>query len=167
MSGESSATTARLRAFCQRHPTWVAFHEPTAKLLEIGSGKRLGLSLKELVAAEERTNAESGMPYLMLRFGDGSEVALAEMGVAFPPVAPNVPQAPELPPVVCLKDFRAVLAHLQHQAVAHREEKLDRSSLDLVVLALGILEGARAVGFEVSEEERALDEVLGGLEKRR
>ena len=120
-----------------------------------------------MVAAEERENGQTHRPYLMLRFGDGHEIALADIGVAFPPVAPAVPQAPALPPVVCLQDFRAVYAQLQHQAIDHPEQKLDRSVLDAMVLGLGILEGARRVGFDISEEERALEAVLSELEKRR
>jgi hypothetical protein len=123
--------------------------------------------VKDVVGAEDRVNAESRVPYLMVRFGDGMEIALADIGVAFAPVAPPVPQAPLLPPVVCLQDFRAVFAQLQHQALEHPDQKPTRSTLDMMVLALGILEGARRVGFEISGEERALDEVLTALEKRR
>ena len=167
MTDARPALVQTLRAFCERHPGWALFDEPTGELLEIASGKRLRLPVRELVAAEERVNAVTRRPYLVLRFGDGHELALADIGLAFPPVAPAVPQAPQLPPVVCFQDFRAALAQLQHQAAAHRDQKLDRAVLDLMVLALGILEGARRVGFDVSDEERALEAVLSELEKRR
>lgn len=167
MSDDRAANVQTLRAFCARHPTWVLFDETGPALHEIASGKRLPLPLRELVSVAERQNLQTGQPYLLLELGDGRELALAEMGVAFPPIAPQVPQAPPLPPVVCLKDFAAVLAQLQHLAFEHPEEKLDRTGLDLMVLGLGILQGARHLGFDIGEEERALDAVLTALEKRR
>lgn len=167
MTADRTAALQVLRAFCQRHPSWVLFDEPTCTLLEVASGKRLALLAKELTEVLERVNAETNEPYLLVEFGDGRELALGSMGVAFPPVAPDVPQAPPLPPVVCLADFGAVFGQLQHVAVAHRDQKLDRTGLDMMMLALGILDGARRVGFDVGEEERALEAVLTELERRR
>ena len=167
MTVERSSLVQTLRAFCAGHPGWALLDEPSGELLEVASGKRLRLALAELVAAEVRENPQTRQPYLMLGFGDGHEIAIADIGIAFAPVAPAVPQAPELPPVVCLRDFRAAYAQLHHQAVEHPEQKLDRTLLDVMVLALGILEGARRVGFDVSEEERALEAVLTELERRR
>ena len=167
MTADRSAHVQTLRAFCAKHPGWALFDEPTGELLEISTGKRLRLPLADLVAAEERENSQTHRSYLTLRFGDGHEIAVADIGVAFPPVAPAVHQAPQLPPVVCLQDFRSAHAQLHHQAVDHPEQKLERATLDVMVLALGILEGARRVGFDISQEERALEAVLSELEKRR
>ena len=167
MTGDRSALVQTLRAFCAKHPTWALFDEPTGDLFEIASGKKLHLHLPDLVAAEERVNSESGGQYLTLGFADGHEIALADIGVAFPAVRPAVPHAPTLPPVVCMQDFRAAYAQLRHHVVDHPDEKPDRSVLDLMVMALAILEGARQVGFDISGEERELDTLLSELEKRR
>ncbi|HEY3450442.1 MAG TPA: hypothetical protein VGK67_29070 [Myxococcales bacterium] len=167
MTVDRSALVQTLRAFCARHPSWALFDEPTGDLLEIASGKRLQIRLSELVAVEERPNSQSGVPYLMLGFGDGHEIAIADIGIAFAAVTPAVPHAPTLPPVVCMQDFLAAYAQLRHHVVDHPDEKPDRSVLDLMVLALGILEGARVAGFDISREERELDAVLSELEKRR
>jgi len=166
MGTERTAIAEGIRAFCARHPQWVLFDEPGGVLLEVASGKRLPLPMTEVVSATERENRETHRPYLLIAFGDGKEIALADVGVAFPPVVPNVLQAPELPGVVCLQDFRLVLDQLQHQAVDHPEQKLARSTLDMMVFALAILEGARRIGFDISEEERVLEKVLAELEKR-
>ena len=166
MGAERTAIAEGIRAFCARHPQWILFDEPGNALFEVASGKRLPLPLTEVVSATERENAQTRRPYLLIGFGDGKEIALADVGVAFPPVVPNVPQTPELPGVVCLQDFRLVLDQLQHQALDHPEQKLQRATLDLMVFALAILEGARRIGFDVSEEERLLEQTLTELEKR-
>ncbi len=168
MTADRSSLVQTLRAFCARHPSWALFDEPSGELWEVASGKRLRLDLATLVAAEERTNTQTGAPYLMLGFGDGHEIAVADLGIAFPAATPAaLPQAPTLPPVVCLQDYRAAHAQLRHYVVDHPGERPDRSVLDLMALALGILEGARVAGFDVSSEERELDAVLTELEKRR
>lgn len=168
MPGDRAALVQTIRAFCSRHPSWALFDEPSGDLHEIASGKRLNLHVEGLVAAELRTNKETGGEYLMLGFGDGHEIAVADIGVAFPAVAPKAfPQAPTLPPVVCWQDYRAAYARLNHYVVDHPDQKPDRSVMDLMILALGILEGARVAGFDISKEERELDAVLTELEKRR
>ncbi len=166
-TGDRSAILQTIRAFCEHHPTWVLFDELARTLLEVGSGKRLPLPAHELTEAVERQNTTMEEPYLLVELGDGREVALSSMGFAFAPISPNVPQAPPIPPVVCLADFRTIQEKLRHQAFDHPEEKLSRTVLDLMVLALGILEGARHIGLDISHEERQLEAVLGELEKRR
>jgi hypothetical protein len=167
MAGDRAALLQSIRAFCARHPTWVLFDEPSVALFEPATAKALSLKVSELQAVVERQNAQTGEPYLLLELGDGRELALCQAGIAFPPLAPSVPQAPELPQVVCLKDFAAAYAQLRHQALDHPDYRLDHTGLDLMVLALGILGGARRAGFEVTQEERELEAVLDVLEKRR
>ncbi|MGC4116238.1 MAG: hypothetical protein QM765_17000 [Myxococcales bacterium] len=165
---DRSALVQTLRAFCARRPTWALYDEQSGDSLEIASGKRLHVPVTDLVTVEERPNSQTGMPYLLLGFGDGREIAIADIGIAFPAVTPSgVPQAPTLPPVVCFQDYRAAYAQLRHHVDDHPDEKPDRSVLDLMMLALGILEGARVAGFDISREERELEAVLTELEKRR
>ena len=167
MQGDRAALVQSLRAFCASHPGWALFDEPSATLFEPASGKALALPVQGLVAVEERANVVSGAPYMFVELGDGRQLALCEAGVAFPPAPPPLPQAPQLPPVVCLADYRVVLAQLRHQALDHPEAKMERAVVDLMAAALGILEGARRAGFEISQEERELEAVLSELEKRR
>jgi hypothetical protein len=127
----------------------------------------LPVPLREVVEISERANAVRGEPYLLVELGDGRQFALADIGVAFPPVMPNVPQAPEMPQVVCLRDFHTVHGQLEHMIYAHPEERPPREALDMVALALAILEGARHIGYDISDEERALEALLSEIERRR
>jgi hypothetical protein len=167
MEPSRAKLVATLRAFCAAHPGFVLFDEPTSTLLEIRTGKRLPIPLSELVAVSERINATNGQPYLRIELGDGRQLAIASVGIAFPTIPPGVPGAPPLPAVACLGDLAGVRAQIAHLLETTRGQKPPREAVDLVVLALGILEGARRAGFEVSEEERDLDRLLNEIERRR
>lgn len=163
---DRAGATAALRAFCAAHPAWALFDEAGEMLYDVGAGRGLRLPLGEVVGVAERLNAQTGRPYLVVVLGGGGQLALADAGIAFPPLAQPIPQAPPMPPVVCLGDFAAALGRLRHQVFGHPDQKPDRTTLDLVALCLGILGGARQVGFDVAVEERALEPVLEELEKR-
>ena len=49
---------------------------------------------------------------------------------------------------------------------AHQDEPPPRECLDLVMICIAILDGARLVGFDVSDLEGELDKALRELEKR-
>ncbi len=167
MTFDASANTRAIAAFCTAHPTWVLLDEESGTLLEVATGKRLRIPLGEVAEAVCRTNAQTQAPYLLLQLADQRELALCDAGIAFPPVAPGGPGGPELPAVVCLKDFRTVRDAIAHALFGHRDEKPGRDAVEAVMLALAILEGARRVGFDVGEEERELDLLLTELERRR
>jgi hypothetical protein len=71
-----------------------------------------------------------------------------------------------LPTVVCLKDFLTLKQRIDHYLYEHRDEAPPRESLDLVMICIAILDGARAVGFEVGDLEGQLEKSLSELEKR-
>ncbi len=167
MGQDRSQMVAAVRAYCAAHPRWVLFDEPTQTLLEVATGKSLLLPAAEMTQAVARTNSQTGHPYLLIELGDGRELALCDAGIAFPPVAPAVPQAPEMPPVTCLSDFAQLTSHLSHLLYGHPDDKPGRETLDIVAVCLGILDGARRVGFDISREEKQLDQLLEELEKRK
>jgi hypothetical protein len=51
--------------------------------------------------------------------------------------------------------------------VDHPSDPVTRDHLDLFLFLLAIVDGARAVGFDVSREERRLERILGEIEARR
>ena len=160
------AILAALRGFGAAHPAWVVFDEPSETLLEVASGRTLKLPVREIAGVVERQNAVTGQPYLLVELGDGRELALAEAGIAFPPSVPAVPQAPTMPPVVCMRDFDALQRQLARALAEQPEGRPPREVLDAVAVGIGILEGARRIGLDISEEERRLDGLLGELERR-
>src|SRR5258708_5132167 len=134
-----------------------------ARLCERGSGKELRLRWDELAEVQEKQSALRSGPYLVLAFHDGRQVALADVGFAFAPSTVNTGPLPELPETFCFKDFR----HLsQGVETLLQEEGREKEALGGILLCIALLDGARAVGLEVSREERRLDALLRLLEQR-
>lgn len=155
-----------IAAFCAAHPAWVLFDEGAGTFLEVATGKRLSVPLSEVMEAHELTNERTGRPYLLIELGDQRELAVCDAGIAFAPQSQGA-DTPELPPVVCLKDFRTVRDSIAHALFGHRDQKPGREVVEAVMLALGILGGARRLGFDVGTEERDLELLLTELENRR
>jgi hypothetical protein len=142
----------------------VAMEEPHgARLYEPGSNKELQVLWDELAQVEEKKSAERSAPYLLLLFQDGRQLALADVGFAFAPSTVNTGPLPDLPPVLCFRDFR----HLASGVEALLSEKdREREALAAVLVCIALLDGARAAGLPVDREERRLDGLLRQLEER-
>jgi hypothetical protein len=88
-------------------------------------------------------------------------VALADVGFAFAPSTASTGPLPDLPATFCFRDFR----HLASGAEALLgEDGREREAIAAVMLGIALLDGARAVGFEVGREERELESLLRRLE---
>jgi hypothetical protein len=136
-------------------------------LLDVFSGKRLPLDLASVAGVEERTDAETGRPYLAISLGGEREVAIADQGLVFPPVTAATGPLEGLPRAVCFRDLAAAEARLTHFLLGHPDEPPDRAHVALFLFCLATVDGARAAGFDVSAEERRLERVLNELEARR
>lgn len=163
---EKTEKLLAIRQYCQAHSRSVLYDEPTFSLWDVYAGKQLTFSPVELRSAELKQDAQTGQPYLMLRFEEGRELALSDAGIAFIPQTANTGPIPELPAAVCLRDFHTLKDRLQHQLYGHPDETPSRDALRLVMMCVAILEGARAWGFDIAREERELDRHLQELEKR-
>jgi hypothetical protein len=73
----------------------------------------------------------------------------------------------DLPPVVCLRDFFTLKQRIDHYLFEHRDEAPTREALDLVMICIATLDGARAVGFDVGDLEGELEKSLTEIERRR
>jgi hypothetical protein len=142
----------------------IAMEEPHgAKLYEPASNKELAILWGDLAQVEERSSAQRSAPYLLLIFHDGRQLALADVGFAFAPSTVNTGDLPDLPAVLCFRDFR----HLAAGVASLLEEKdREREALAAVLVCLALLDGARAAGLAVDREERQLDGLLHQLEER-
>lgn len=161
------AQRALVERFAREHPSSVLVDPAGAALVDVPSGKVLPLDWTRIAAVEERRDAQTGRPWLALRRDDGAELALADAGIAFAPVTAATGPLEGLPPALCFADLRAAEARLSHALLDHPDEPPDRSHVALLLLCLAGVDGARAVGFDVSEEERRLERLLGELERRR
>ena len=135
----------------------------TGTLFDVFAGKAVALG--PIVGAEERRNRETGQSYLALALEDGRSIALTSAGLAFAPDVRNTGPLPSLPSAVCLRDFAAVAGKLRHILDSHADEGVTREEVDMAMFCLALLDGARAVGFDVGREEAALEELLGRLER--
>jgi hypothetical protein len=134
-----------------------------AQILEAGTGKSLRVRWEEIADTVERQNPVRSAPYLVLVFADGRQVALADVGFAFAPSTASTGPLPDLPATFCFRDFR----HLSAGADALLgEEGRQTEAISAVMLAIALLDGARAAGLDVSREERELESLLRTLEER-
>lgn len=161
------AQRAAVERFTRDHPGSVLYDAPGSLLLDVFSGKALPLDWTRVAAVEERRDADTGRPYLALSLDGGAELALADQGVAFAPATAGTGPLRGLPRAVCFRDLASAEGRLTHFLLDHPGEPPDRTHVDLFLFCLAVVDGARAVGFDVSAEERRLERVLGELEARR
>jgi len=162
--GEQRAMVER---FARERPEALLYDAQSPALLDVFSGKALPLDWTRVERVAEGRNSETGAPYLSLLLENERQVLLADVGIAFAPDTAATGPLPGLPPVVCFRDFAATEGRLTHYLLDHPDDPPTRSHLDLFFFLLAVLDGARAVGFEVSREERRLEGLLGEIEARR
>lgn len=159
--------SSKVRQWSELHPTAVLYDDAAAVFLDVASGKSLQISWTDVAGFEEKIHPESQEPYLILLFEQGEQIALVDPGgVAFAPSTINSGPVEKLPPVVCLRDFFTLKERVDHYLYDHPDEAPPRECLDLVMICIAILDGARAVGFEVGDLEGELQKSLDELERR-
>jgi hypothetical protein len=158
---------SRVRQWTEIHPAAVLYDDDSAVILDVASGKSLRVSWIDVTGFEEKIHPETQEPYLILLFEQGEQIALVDPGgVAFAPSTINSGPVENFPPVVCLRDFFTLKQRVDHYLYDHPDEAAPRECLDLVMICIAILDGARAVGFEVGDLEGELQKSLDELERR-
>lgn len=158
---------AKLRAWVETHRHVVLFDEESSSLMDVTSGKTIRLPWQDVRAFEEKVHPETKDNYLVLLLENGTQIALADPGgIAFAPSTENTGPLPDLPPVVCLKDFFTLKGRVDHYLYDHRDEPPPKEVLDLVMICIATLDGARAVGFGVGDLENELEKSLKEIERR-
>ena len=153
-----------IRTWLLQHPRVFAFQEDGSQwhILELGSGKQLALNPGAIEAVESRVDSDTSASYLALMLESGAQLVLSQQGFAFSPDFQNTGPM-ELPVAVfCLADFHQLYAKLNHLVDDHPEES--RQALDLVMLLIALLDGARNVGLDVERETRRVEKILEALE---
>ena len=158
---------AKLERWVKSHRNVVLYDPVEHTLMDVASGKALPFPWRDLEAFEEKIHPETGEPYLVFLLASGVQLVLVDPGgVAFAPSKANTGTLPNLPPVVCLRDFALLLQRVAHHLQHHLDDPVPRDCLDAIMLCIAILDGARAVGFEVDDLEKTLDGSLQELERR-
>ena len=167
MANVVEQTKAKVRAWTETHRRAVLYDEESSSLMDVTSGKSIRLPWQEVKAFEEKVHPETKDNYLVLLFENGTQVALVDPGgIAFAPSTENSGPVRDLPPVVCLKDFFTLKGRVDHYLYGHPDEPPPKEVLDLVMICIATLDGARAVGFDVGDLEGELEKALNEIEGR-
>jgi hypothetical protein len=167
MSLSGAQARSRITWWTERHKDAVLYDDESSILVDVVSGKTLHLLWQNVTACEEKIHAETGVPYWVLLFDSGIQLVLvAPGGIAFAPSTVNSGPVQELPQVVCLRDFYTLKRQLDHYLHDHPDDTPPHECLDWVMMCIAILDGARAVGFDVGDLEGELEKSLNELEKK-
>lgn len=158
---------ASVSHWAKAHPQAVLYDDDSAVLLDVASGKRLKIAWPALAGYEEKRHPETKDNYLVLRFDDDTQIALVDPGgVAFAPSTVHSGPVENLPAVVCLRDLLLLKQRVDHYLYDHPDEPPPREGLNLMMICIATLDGARAVGFEVGDLEGELEKSLSEIERR-
>jgi hypothetical protein len=167
MSEALNQAKEKVREWVERHRHVALYDEENSALLDVASGKSVHPPWRDLKSFEEKIHPETKDAYLVLLFEDGRQIALVDPGgVAFEPSTANTGPLGDLPPVVCLRDFLTLKQRVDHYLFDHRDDPPPKECLDLTMISIAILDGARAAGFDVGDLEEELDKSLRELERR-
>lgn len=156
----------KVRQWSESHKHAALYDDASSSLLDVASAKMIEIAWPDVTAFEEKTHPETKSTYLVLLFDNGTQIALVDPGgVAFAPSTVNSGPVDNLPPVACLGDFLTLKARIDHYLDEHPDEP-PRECLNLVMICIAILDGARAVGFDVADMERELETTLSEIEKK-
>lgn len=168
MDAAADGAKLKVRQWTDKHRQAVLYDEAESTLLDVASGKRLKIAWRDLTAFEEKVHPETKDAYLVLLFENGNQLAFVDPGgIAFAPSTHNSGPVQNLPPVVCLKDFLTLKNRVDHYLVDHADQPPPRECLDLIMICIATLDGARAVGFEVGDLEAELEKSLDEIERRK
>jgi hypothetical protein len=157
-----------VQAWAAAHSHAVLYNDQDATLLDVASGRTVKLPWRNVTAFEEKRHPETGDSYYVLLFENGSQIALVDPGgIGFAPSIENSGPVDGLPAVVCLRDFFTLKGRIDHYLRDHPDEAAPRECLDMIMICIAILDGARAIGFAVADLEADLEKTLNELEKKR
>lgn len=130
-----------------------------ATLYDVRAAKHLTLTRHAVEHLAEKKDRQTGASYLVLQLATGAQLVLCDQGFAFAPSFVNTGPLPIPTEVLCMRDYHTILAQVHTADPARRGE-----AVQLVMVLIALLDGARAVGLDVSREERTVDEALRRLE---
>ena len=167
MSYSPNEWRSKVGLWSNNHKQAVLYDNDRSTLLDMASGKSLCLPCPGLAVIDERVHPETNDNYLVLLFENGTQIALVDPGgVAFAPSTVNSGPVENLPPVVCLRDYFTLKQRVDHYLYDHPDNPPPRECLNLIMICIAILDGARAVGFDVGDLEGELEKSLNEVERR-
>lgn len=160
---DRKAFLARMEAWLAANPLAFAHRVDgdTLTLVERATEKVRVLSGDEVVEVHEKTNRLTGVAYPILLLENGLQLAVTDIGFCFAPAFAATGTLIGVPEVGSLGDFEK----LHREARFAAEDPTRRKdALDLMMLCIAIVDGARAVGLDVGREEERLERLLRQIE---
>lgn len=133
-------------------------------IVERNSGKSISFNPGAILQTEEARDSIRGGKYLRVALDDGRNFALAGMGFVFAPSFVSTGIIPDCPPTACMMDFDKLFRHLCH-LIEDVDNGRDKEAMQVIMILLAYLDGARALGLDISREEGRLEKQLEILEK--
>ena len=163
---EPQELTRRLHAWLDTRPgLFVLQDDPGGvRLTEVATAKSLHLPAGQVEEIEVRHDAYTGAEYLALSVATRPPLALSEVGFAFTLETRNTGPLSGAPPVMSFADYRRLHRHLLHLLDTQDDPEHRREALDITMVLIASLDGARAVGLAVDSEEAALEPLIRRLE---
>lgn len=161
----SSADYQKITHWLQHHAALFLWEETSdaIEMKELYSGKSLKLKKNNIEKIELKANTlNSGEDYVVLLLSQGNQLVLASQGFVFPPDFTNTGPMTLPSPVYCLQDFAQLFHRLQHLAA---EAERQREAVELIMVLIAILDGAKGVGLDVEAEAEAVEKILSQLER--
>ena len=151
----------------EAHKQVVLYDEASGTLLDVASGKSIAIRWRDVCGFEEKVHPESQESYGVLLFENGTQIALVDPGgIAFAPSTENSGAVENLPAAVCLRDFLTLKQRVDHYLFDHPDRPPPRECLDLIMICIATLDGARAGGFDVGDLAGELEQSLNEVERR-
>ncbi len=133
------------------------------QVLELYSAKELQLRGASVSEVEERPNSANPLEtYVIVLFESGRQIVFSKQGFAFAPDFTNTGPLPLPNQVYCFQDFQNLMSQLRHVAA---EADRGREALQILMVLIALLDGARAVGLEVGGETQEAEKILATLER--
>lgn len=132
-------------------------------VIESFSKKTLTFSYAQVVRVEEARSPQTQTRYLRVRLDDEREFALSGVGIVFAPSFVSTGPVAECPPTASFRDFEKLFRHLSHVVDEHHDGH-EAEALQVFMVLLAFLDGARAIAIDVGDEERRLEPILEKLE---
>lgn len=154
------------REFVNRMNTWISANTGVfahrvdgdiLTLVEVATGQERILMGDDIDGIHQGTNRMSGVTYPILLLVSGHQIAVTDLGFCFAPSFASTGEIPGAPPVVSFGDFHRLF---QEATLAAEDPARRKESLDLMMLCITIVDGARLVGFNVNKEEDRLETLL-------
>ena len=159
-ASSTSSLFGQLRAFVERLRFTFALIEEGSNisLIELPREKKLAFQKGDIASLEQARAPQTGSSYLRIQLADGRRLALASMGFVFAPSFASTGEVADCPPTASFADFEKLFRHLAHLVEDHHEGH-EQEALQVFMVLLAFLDGARAIGLDVGPEERKLEPI--------